>query len=173
MRERPPTRRLLILLRLLFLLLRNIFKTRIFFNESKTDVSPFSFLKLTQEAAEEESGKNKANRHPFLSLCLSHQPLQSLQSTVTLAGLTARHRRRRPRCHFFHSKHAAGGNRRLPSRPHHWDVCVRPGPGFQGCVGPLRRLLEPDQPEVSERASERFCSVLFVDCQAASSFAGR
>lgn len=47
----------------------------------------------------------------------------------------------------FKSEDAAGGNDPLP-RPHHWHVCARPGPGFQGCVRPLRRLLEPDQPQV-------------------------
>lgn len=54
----------------------------------------------------------------------------------------------------FHSKDAAGGNDSVPY-PHHRDVCVRPGPGFQGCVRPLRRLLEPNQPQVGN-PSARF-----------------
>lgn len=79
---------------------------------------------------------------------LSSRHLISIHIFKTLIQRRDCNRRRSPSSEF-HSKYAAGGNDPLP-HPHHWDVRVRPGPGFQGCVRPLRRLLEPDQSKVGE-----------------------
>lgn len=48
----------------------------------------------------------------------------------------------------FQSQDAASGHDPLPL-PRRSGVCLLPGPGVQGGVRPLRRLLEPDQPQVS------------------------
>lgn len=47
-------------------------------------------------------------------------------------------------------RNAAGGDDDDPAPlPHRPDVRVRAGPRVQGGVRPVRRLLEPNQPEVS------------------------
>lgn len=79
----------------------------------------------------------------FLFFCFFRNNARSIFYLVTTIPLQTHH--------FalpgFPRWDVAGGNDPL-LHLRHWDVCIRSRPGFQGCVRPLRCLLESDQPPV-------------------------
>lgn len=58
-------------------------------------------------------------------------------------------------------RHAAGGDPPAP-QPRGRDVCLRTGPGGQGGLGPIRGVLEPNQPKVRSRVGFWFQGSFWV-----------